>query len=189
MSEPILNPMKMKALTIQSHRPAFTGDVSSKKMSVLSPKIQKSLTLEKEKRSVNIGRSFHLKAPIFPNIILTKDEDIITTYAIEGATMIEKMMANILNRTIALDNYGDDDDDIYFVKKEGFLEEDITNLKKYVDISERHIDPYGKEICIQAAKTKLCGLSGLESIENQHVDGLKIIESRQEVGTADVEMR
>eukprot|EP00092_Neocalanus_flemingeri_P004286 GFUD01004606.1.p1 GENE.GFUD01004606.1~~GFUD01004606.1.p1 ORF type:complete len:1732 (+),score=434.73 GFUD01004606.1:748-5196(+) len=193
MSTPILNPMKMKALKIPkiktSHRAALNQKSSHRqKLSVLNPKIQKSMTLEKERRSVNIGRSIHLKAPIFPNIILTKDADIITAYAIDGASMIEKMMANILNRTVALDNYGEDDNDIYFVKEEGFLEEDLTNLKKYVDISERNIDPYGKEICIQAANTKLCGLSGMESIEHQHVDGLDIMKSRQVVGTEDMEI-
>jgi hypothetical protein len=78
---------------------------------------------------------------------------------VEGANMIEKMIASILNKTAALEDYGSDDH-IYFVKEEGFMEEEITNLK-YVDISERHIEPYGKEICIQAAKTKRCGLSGV----------------------------
>ena len=94
----------------------------------------------------------------------------ITAYAVEGASMVEKMMADILNRTVALDSYGDDDNTIYFVKKGGFVEEEMVSLKKYVDITEKHIAPYGTEICIQAAKTKLCGLSGIESIEHQHDD-------------------
>ena len=66
--------------------------------------------------------------------------------------MIEKMMAGILKGTVALEmDYGDDDNHIYFLKEDGFMDEEITNLKKYVDKSERHIAPYGKEICIQAA--------------------------------------
>ena len=80
--------------------------------------------------------------PIFANIILTKDHDRITAHAVEGATMIEKIMASILNRTAVLEDYGDDDDHIYFVKEEGFMEEEIINLKKYVDISERNIAPH-----------------------------------------------
>ena len=41
---------------------------------------------------------------------------------------------------------------------------------------------YEKEICIQAAKTKLCGLSGIESIEPGYVDGLHVMESGQVEG-------
>jgi hypothetical protein len=84
-------------------------------------KIQKSLTLEKEKISVSISRTFHLAEPIFHKIILTKDHDRITAHAVEGATMIEKMMAGILDRTVALEDYGDDDDHIYFPKEDGFM--------------------------------------------------------------------
>ena len=46
----------------------------------------------------------------------------------------------------------------------------------------RHIAQYEKEICIQAAKTKLCGLSGIESIEPGYVDGLHVMESGQVEG-------
>ena len=183
MSNPLLDPSKMKSLKSKQIKSSH-----KQKMNVLNPKIQKSLTLEEERRSVSIARSFHMLEPIFPNIILTKHSDLITAHAVEGATMVEKMMADILNRTVALDNYGDDDNDIYFVKKEGFIEEEMTALKKYVDISERNIPPFGKEICIQAAKTKLCGLSGIESIEHQYVVGLGAMETARVEGGGDMQI-
>ena len=62
------------------------------------------------------------------------------------------------------------------------MEEEITNLKKYVDINERHIAPYGKEICIQAAETKLGGFSGMEFIEH----GYELMESGQVEGGKEV---
>ena len=172
MANPILNTEKMNALRFDNMKSSM-----KQRMNILNPKIQKSLVLEEERRSVRVARSFHMIEPIFPNIILTKEFGEITAHAVEGATMVEKMMANVLNKTVVLDDYSKDDHTLYFVKKEGFIEEEMVSLKKYVNISERNISPYGTEICIQAAKTKLCGLDGIESINHHYVDWLGALET------------
>ena len=46
--------------------------------------------------------------------------------------MVEKMIANILNKTV-LDDYSKDDHVLYFVKKDWIIEEIMVSLKKYAN--------------------------------------------------------
>jgi len=161
MAGPILDPSNLRAF-----KPHEWEMSHKRQMDLLKPSIQRTITLENEKRSVTIANGFHIQEPIFPNVILARHQEKISAYAVEGATMVEKMMADILDSTVLLDDYKSEHDHIYFVREQGFEEAKIATLKKYVDIQERLIQPFGKEICIQAAKKKLCGLSGIESVEN-----------------------
>ena len=136
---------------------------------ILDANVQKILSLDKETRDINIARSFHLSSPIFPNVILSRHGDTLHSLAVEGASPVEIMIAGLMNMSTVLDNYGDDLETIYFVKHGGFEEETIKKLKKYLKIEERQIPPFGKEICFSTSRMKLCGLSGVESVEREHL--------------------
>ena len=136
---------------------------------LLNPNIQRSLDLVSETRNVPLGRSFHLASPIFPNVIISREEeDVILAHLIEGASPVEAMMAQLVNQTIVLRNYGDPEI-IYFVKSQGIEEQLVESLKKYVDIQERMIEPHGREVCFKMATVELCGLSGSESVEERYL--------------------
>merc|ERR1712130_387282 len=92
------------------------------------------------------------------------DSNTIHTFTVAGATLVEKTLADMLNRTVLLNEYGHEDS-VYFVKSGGFSEENVSKLKKYLNIKERNIEPHGTELCIQASETQLCGLSGVEAVE------------------------
>ena len=77
-------------------------------------------------------------------------------------------MAQLVNKTIVLRNYGDPEI-IYFVKSQGIEEQLVESLKKYVDIQERMIEPHGREVCFKMATVELCGLSGSESVEERYL--------------------
>ena len=89
--------------------------------------------------------------------------------AIEGASPVETIMAGLVNKSIILDNYGNDLDTIYFLKKGAFKEDILQKLKKFIKIEERKILPFGKEICFIISQVKLCGLDGIESIEKKNI--------------------
>jgi len=136
---------------------------------LLNPNVQRPIDLTSETRNVPLGRSFHLSSPIFPNVIISREEeDVILATVIEGASPVEAMMAQLVNKTIVLRNYGDPEI-IYFVKSQGIEEQLVTNLKKYVEIQERLIEPHGREICFKMAAVELCGLSGSESVEERYL--------------------
>ena len=118
--------------------------------------------------SLNL-RSFHLASPIFPNVIISREEEeLILAHLIEGASPVEAMRAKLVNKTTVLPNYGDPEI-IYFVKSQGIEEQLVKNLKKYVDIQERMIEPHGREVCFKMATVELCGLSGSESVEERYL--------------------
>ena len=158
----ILHSHIFKGLNIPSMR-------QEKSEPMLDPNIQKGFKLENERRDVSIARSFHLSSPLFPNVILSRDNDRISSIPVQGASQVELKMATLINNSIILENYGDDLNTIYFVKQDRFTDEDIESLKKYLRIEERLIPPFGREVCFNTS-VKLCGLSGIEAIE---VDQLK----------------
>ena len=53
------------------------------------------------------------------------------------------------------------------MKTGGFDEETLQKLKRFIKIEERKIQPYGKEICFTVSQVTLCGLDGIESIEEE----------------------
>ena len=136
---------------------------------IFDANIQRPLMLEKEKHDISIARSFHLQSPIFPNVILIREGKIMQSVAIEGASPVETIMAGLVNKSIILDNYGNDLDTIYFLKKGAFKEDILQKLKKFIKIEERKILPFGKEICFIISQVKLCGLDGIESIEKKNI--------------------
>merc|ERR1712218_16407 len=142
---------------------------------ILDPSVQTSLSFEKERRQVDLGRFFQIKSPLLgPNIVLTTEEDgdqtiFIRAFTIDEANPFEKTIAGMLNNTIKLENYRGDEENIYFLKEGGFVEEDIIKLKTRMNIEERSIAPHGREICIRMQEVRLCGLSGLESVEVEEV--------------------
>ena len=138
---------------------------SESEPNILDPNIQRPLSLmASEKRNVPIGRSFHLSSPVFPNVIISREEDLILAHVIEGASPVEAMMAELVNRTTVLRNYGDPEI-IYFVKREGIEDRLVEGLKSYVNIEERMVEPHGRSVCFSTATVSLCGLSGVESLE------------------------
>ena len=134
---------------------------------ILNPNIQRPLTLASETRNVALARSFHLSSPVFPNVIISLEEDLILTHVIEGASPVEAMMAELVNSTIVLRNYGDPEV-IYFVRGQGIDDRLVEGLKSYVNIQERRIAPHGREVCFSTASVQLCGLSGPESVEEKY---------------------
>ena len=149
--------------------PRLNPTIEDDNNGLLNPNIQRPIDLTSETRNVPLGRSFHLSSPIFPNVIISREEeDVILATVIEGASPVEAMMAQLVNKTIVLRNYGDPEI-IYFVKSQGIEEQLVTNLKKYVEIQERLIEPHGREICFKMAAVELCGLSGSESVEERYL--------------------
>ena len=135
--------------------------------SIFDANIQRPLMLEKEKHDISIARSFHLTSPVFPNVILTREGNIMKSVAIDGASPVETIMAGLVNKSIILENYGSDLETIYFVKTGGFDEETLQKLKRFIKIEERKIYPHGTEICFTMSQVTLCGLDGIESIEKE----------------------
>ena len=154
----IFKGLKLPTLTMED-----TQDVD-----IFDPNVQRNLQLDKERRRVPIARSFHMSSPIFPNVILTKNNDKISSLPVEGANPVEVKMAKLMDNSILLENYGHDHDTIYFVKTDNFEEEEVENLKRYLKIEERTIPPFGKEICFNTS-VRLCGLSGVEAIEGDQL--------------------
>ena len=143
-----------------------TSNISSNKNvirwfdNILDPSVQTSLSFAREIRAVEIGRFFQIKSPLLgPNIILTTREDddrniLIQAFTIDEANPFEKTIAGMLNNTIKLEKYKGNEDNIYFLKKEGFVEEDIIKLKTRMNIEERPIAPHGREICIRMQEVR-----------------------------------
>ena len=163
LSNPIMNPRKLGAqlqpkvsLKMTQHQ-----ETEDDLAALLDPSVQRSLSFEKESRHPQLGRYFHIKAPMLgPNIILTtkKGQDVpnavILAYTIEEASPIEKTIAGVLNNTIHLENYKEDQESIFFLKEEGILEEDIVSLKTRMKVEEREIPPHGREVCIRTQRTR-----------------------------------
>ena len=147
--------------------PTLQEQSMTRSESIFDANIQRPLMLEKEKHDISIARSFHLTSPIFPNVILTREGSLIKSVAIEGASPVETIMAGLVDKSIILENYGSDLETIYFVKTGGFDEETLQKLKRFIKIEERNIHPYGKEICFTVSQVTLCGLDGIESIEEE----------------------
>jgi len=173
LTRPILDPERLAALVQPkadlkvSHKTRKENKIEK----ILDPSVQTSLSFEKERRQVDLGRFFQIKSPLLgPNIILTTEEDsdnnvVIRTFTIDEANPFEKTIAGMLNNTVKLEGYKGDEENIYFLKDGGFVEEDIVKLKSRMNIEERNIAPHGREICIRMQEIRLCGLSGLESLE------------------------
>ena len=84
----------------------------------------------------------------------TAEEDsdsnvVIRTFTIDEANPFEKTIAGMLNNTVKLEGYKGDEENIFFLKDGGFVEEDIIKLKSRMNIEERNIAPHGREICIR----------------------------------------
>ena len=109
---------------------------------------------------MDLGRFFQIKSPLLgPNIILTTEEDsdsnvVIRTFTIDEANPFEKTIAGMLNNTVKLEGYKGDEENIYFLKDGGFVEEDIIKLKTRMNIEERSIAPHGREICIRMQEVR-----------------------------------
>ena len=86
------------------------------------------------------------------------------SHAMEGANSIELLMAKIVNNTALIEDYGEEDT-LYFMTEEEFKDEDIAKLKRVIQITETTLSSPITQVCFQTSKQKLCGLSGLESVE------------------------
>ena len=136
---------------------------------VSDPNVQKLLMINKEKRNINLARSFHIASPLLPHVILTRKQQMIQAIVVEGVSPLESMVAGIINNTVILENYGDTHKCVYLIKTKGLEEETVSNLKKSLEVEERSIPPHGKEICFDTSQNKLCILSGIESIEGHNL--------------------
>ena len=162
LARPILDPQSLGSFA----QPQAQLKVGHKKNqesafdTVLDPSVQTSLSFERESRKVSIGRFFQIKSPLLgPNIVLTTEEDgdqtiFIRAFTIDEANPFEKTIAGMLNNTIKLENYRGDEENIYFLKEGGFVEEDIIKLKTRMNIEERSIAPHGREICIRMQEVR-----------------------------------
>ena len=162
LTRPILDPERVASLVQPktdlkvSHKTRKENKIKK----ILDPSVQTSLSFEKERRQVDLGRFFQIKSPLLgPNIILTTEEDsdgnvVIRTFTIDEANPFEKTIAGMLNNTVKLEGYKGDEESIFFLKDGGFVEEDIIKLKSRMNIEERSIAPHGREICIRMQEVR-----------------------------------
>ena len=169
MSKPFLAPHALTAINfpkikISNDIDEETDSHNEQKRKFFNPNIQEPYNILWEEKNVQIGRAFHLTSPMFPNIILRKGSDMLLSHAIEGANSIELLMAKIVNNTALIEDYGEEDT-LYFMTEEEFKDEDIAKLKRVIQITETTLSSPITQVCFQTSKQKLCGLSGLESVE------------------------